>query len=915
MPQKLHVLGAAALTLLGGLTAHSARAQTLRQGFEGTSAETWSFTVTPATYNFPSLTDIWAAVPSIGTTSGTTSVQALPAAGTTLWGMQDLQNPATTDLLIWHFLDFAPVALQSGTTAANTVSFKYFTNGFEAADSLAYVVQYDNGTSWPATKTYVQLSKDTRAYQTVTVAIPASSTHVRLRLAAKQNGNDDWAAWDEVELTRSAAPVVPSIRLATGSAVVNENAGTVTIPVSIQNPGATASTVEVALTPGLGTATAGSDFTLASPRTLTFPANATADQSLVIPITDDGLAEGAEYFSLKLQNPTNATLTTGATEFLVYIKDNDGTAPVQSRSFNLSLLGSYQSGAAGTNSAEIVAHDPTTQHLYVANSVGGKLDILSLAANGTLTPVGAINILPYGNINSVAVRNGIVACAIENTNPQLNGSVVLFDQNGTFLKQVTVGALPDMVTFSPDGRLILTANEGEPKTDYSIDPEGSVSIIDFSAGVDGLTQASVTTVGFNGYNGQAAQLRADGIRIYGGTATTPSTVAQDLEPEYVAISADSRTAYITLQENNALATLDLSTKQFTSLRSLGYQDHSQPGFSLDASDQTPDVLLANWPIRGMRQPDALATFEVAGQRYLLTANEGDAREYTALTEAVRLGDATYPLDATAFPQVALLKNTQVLGRLNVTNKLGDTDGDGDFDQIYAFGGRSFSILNATTGALVHDSGDLLERLTSTDATFGAIFNASNSTGVPVRKNRSDDKGPEPEGVTTAVLRDTVYAFVSLERIGGVAVFNVNDPAQPRLVQYINNRSTTAGTGDQGPEGIVVVSAANSPTRQPLVILANEVSSTVAVYGIQLRGTVVTGTAAVQATAVPLFAYPNPTTSGKVRLSRPVSGTLADVLGRPVRTLSRATELETAGLAPGLYVVRAEDGATTKLLVR
>ncbi|UOQ71149.1 hypothetical protein MUN79_21180 [Hymenobacter cellulosilyticus] len=201
----------------------------------------------------------------------------------------------------------------------------------------------------------------------------------------------------------------------------------------------------------------------------------------------------------------------------------------------------------------------------------------------------------------------------------------------------------------------------------------------------GLTQASVTTVGFTNYNGQAAQLRADGIRLYGGTATTPSTVAQDLEPEYVAVSADSRTAYITLQENNALATLDLTTLQFTSVRALGYQDHSQPGFALDASDQTPDVLLANWPIRGMRQPDALATFEVGGQRYLLTANEGDAREYSALTEAVRLGDAAYPLDATAFPQAALLKNTQALGRLNVTNKLGDIDGDGDFDQIYAFG--------------------------------------------------------------------------------------------------------------------------------------------------------------------------------------------------------------------------------------
>ncbi|UOQ71148.1 T9SS type A sorting domain-containing protein [Hymenobacter cellulosilyticus] len=160
----------------------------------------------------------------------------------------------------------------------------------------------------------------------------------------------------------------------------------------------------------------------------------------------------------------------------------------------------------------------------------------------------------------------------------------------------------------------------------------------------------------------------------------------------------------------------------------------------------------------------------------------------------------------------------------------------------------------------------------------------------------------------------MYAFVSLERIGGVAVFNVNDPAQPRLVEYINNRSTTAGTGDQGPEGIVFVSATNSPTRQPLVILANEVSSTVAVYGVQLRGPV-TATTTAQTAAQPLFAYPNPTTGGAVQLSRPVTGTLSDVLGRPVRELRQASAVETTGLTPGLYVVRAQDGATIKLVLR
>ena len=896
------------------LSATPAVAQSVRQGFEGTAADTWTFTATPATYNVPADNDQWAALPTVGTT-GSAGTAALPAVGAQLWGMRDLEGPATNNLSVWHFLDFAPIAIQSGASAATTVSFQYFSNAFDASDSLAYVVVFDNGTTWPATKTYTQLSKDTRAYQTITVPIPAGSTSVRLRLAARQNGNDDWAAWDEVQVGGPPPAITPTLAFSAATAVVNENAGTVSVPVTITNPGTAASTVQVALVAGLNTATAGTDFTYASPQTLTFPAGATATQTLTIPLTDDALAESAEYFVLRLQNPTNATLTTGSTEVLVYIKDNDTPAPTAARNLTLNRLTSYQNGVAGTNSAEIVAHDPTTQRLYVANSVGGKLDILSMTNPAMLTSVASINILPYGNINSVAVRNGVVACAIENTNPQLDGSVVFFDQNGAFLKQVTVGAMPDMITFSPNGQLIITANEGEPTATYSVDPEGTVSIIDFAGGVSGITQASVTTVGFTAYNSQAATLRAGGIRIYGGTAANPSTVAQDLEPEYVAVSADSRTAYITLQENNAIATLDLVTRQFTSLRTVGYQDHSQAGFSLDASDQTPDVLLANWSIKGMRQPDAIAAFEVAGQRYLITANEGDAREYDgagAYSEVSRLSAAAYVLDPTAFPNASLLKNAQALGRLNVTTKLGDTDGDGDFDEIYAFGGRSFSVFNATTGALVHDSGDLLERMTSTDPVYGAIFNASNTTGTPARKNRSDDKGPEPEGITTGMVRDTLYAFVALERVGGVAVFNINNPAQPQLVQYVNNRSTTNGTGDQGAEGVLFVAAANSPTGQPLLLLANEVSSTVSVYNIQTRGVLSTQAAR---NAAPLHLYPNPSQGGRVQLSRAVSGTLHDVLGRPVRTLSKAQQFETAGLAPGVYVLRVEDGASSKLVVR
>ncbi|MBO2009838.1 choice-of-anchor I family protein [Hymenobacter negativus] len=901
----------------------TAQAQSVAQGFESSAADTWSFTPTPATYNDLAATDQWAVLTTIGTAGSGVTV-ATPSAGTNLWGGRDLQSPLqTNDISIWHYLDFAPVAIASGTTAANTVTFKYFSNAFDGPDSLAYVVRFDNGTTWPIPRTYTQLNKDTQAWTTVTVPVPAGSTHARLRLAVRQNGNDDWVAFDEISLSQTASAVVPDLGFAgsTTPIIVNENAGTVAIPLSIRNANTTSSTVQAIVAP-LGTATAGSDFTFATAQTITFaPGSTTA--TLTLPITDDATAEAAEYFTVRLQNPTNATLTAGATEFLVFIKDNDTQAPARAGNLRLNLLGSYQNGVSGTNSAEIVAHDPTTQRLYVANSIGGKLDILdfsTLATTGVLTPVASISMAPYGGINSVAVRNGLVACAVENTNPQADGSIVFFDQNGTFIKQVIAGAMPDMITFSPDGHYLITANEGEPNQAYTTDPLGSVSVVDMTGGITAVTQARVTTLDFSSYNSQAAALRTSGIRIYGGPAGTPSSVAQDLEPEYVAVSADSQTAYIGLQENNAIATLNLATLQFTALRPIGYQDHSQPGFSLDASDQAADVLMANWPIRGMRQPDAIASFELpaslGGGRYLITANEGDAREYTGMSEVNRLGDAAYVLDPTAFPQAAMLKTISALGRLNVTNKLGDTDGDGDFDQIYAYGGRSFSILNAGTGALVHDSGDLFEHLTSTDPTFGSIFNASNTTGNPVRKNRSDDKGPEPEGTTIGMIRDTVYAFVSLERQGGVLIMNVNDPANPRLVQYINNRSLTTGAGDQGPEGLVFVSAANSPTGSPLLLLANEVSSTVSVYQIGLRG-VVTATKNGLNAPEALYCFPNPAApDAAVRLSRPIAGSLLDGLGRTVRQLPIATDkLDVRGLPAGLYLLRASDGATGRLVVR
>jgi DNA-binding beta-propeller fold protein YncE len=438
-----------------------------------------------------------------------------------------------------------------------------------------------------------------------------------------------------------------------------------------------------------------------------------------------------------------------------------------------------------------------------------------------------IDLTPWGgngaHATSVAVHGGTLAAAIpqgdEDTAP---GTVVFFNTYGTYLSEVTVGHLPDMVTFTPNGQYVLTANEGQPLDDYSFDPEGSVSIIDMRGGAGGVTQADVTTAGFQAFNAPA--VIDPRIRIFGPGAS----VAQDLEPEYIAVSHDSKTAWVTLQENNALAIVDLKRREVTSLVALGFKNHMVPGSGLDPSD-AGTIGIDNWPVLGMYLPDAIAAFFSRGSTYLVTANEGDVREYDAFEENVRIGSGSVVLDPAVFPNAATLKMNANLGRLTITNTMGDLDGDGDYDQLFAFGGRSFSVWTAD-GALVWDSGDDFERITA--AAFPQHFNASNTNNT--LDNRSDDKGPEPEGIAVAKLFGRDFVFVALERIGGVMVYEIADPAAPRFVQYINVRdfsaaANTAGAGDLGAEGLRVVES--SASGSPLLIVSNEISGTLRVFEI------------------------------------------------------------------------------------
>lgn len=498
-------------------------------------------------------------------------------------------------------------------------------------------------------------------------------------------------------------------------------------------------------------------------------------------------------------------------------------APVAARGIELRPLGVHASGIFAGGGAEIAAHDPATQRLFVVNGGARTVDVLDISNPLLPALVRTIDMTPFGAAaNSVAVHGGVVVAAVENVNRQAPGSAVFFDANGNHLKTLTVGALPDMVTFSPSGDWVLVANEGEPTDDYLVDPEGSVSVIDLRHGVAHLSQSDVRAAGFSAFNGAPPP----GVRVYGPNAT----VAQDLEPEYITVSADSRTAWVTVQEANAIATIDIAQARVTHLRSLGTKDHARAGHGLDASDRDDAIRIERWPVRGMYMPDSIASYRFLGQTFLVTANEGDSRAYTGFNEEARI--ASVALDPAAFPDAATLQQAANLGRLKISKVGGDTDGDGDFDRLFTLGARSFSIWTPA-GHRVFDSGDALERITA--AAFPADFNSDHEENGSF-DSRSDDKGPEPEGLALGTVGGRVYAFIGLERIGGVAVYDVTIPFLPRFAQYVNTRDfrgdpETGTAGDLGPEGVLFIKAQDSPNGRPLLVTANEISGTTRLFEI------------------------------------------------------------------------------------
>lgn len=622
----------------------------------------------------------------------------------------------------------------------------------------------------------------------------------------------------------TAEEIFPTkVSFANNFITVNEDAGSVTINFNLVSPDDASVDVVVKGVP-FSTADA-NDFTFTS-QTLNFTAASSTTHTITIPIIDDNdVEQAAEYFVLALENPVGLNIT-GSKLATIYIKDNDLTAPVPTQDIELVHVTSFDPSGVNSSTCEIVVHDPVTQRLYTTSAIAGVLDIIDFSNPASPSVISTVDMNSYGGITSVAVKNGIVAVASPNADEQLDGSVVFLDIDGNFLNQVTVGALPDMVLFTPDGTKVLTANEGQPNNNYTIDPEGSVSVIDISAGIQSLTQSNVTTLLFTAFNAQESALIASGIRKLKAT----STLSEDLEPEYITISDDSKKAWVTLQENNAIAEIDLENLQITELWALGTKDFNVAGNGYDASDNNGEILIANWPVKAFYIPDAIAQYTVNGTTYLVTANEGDEKEYAGLNERTTVGANNYVLDPVAFPHAEMLKQNHNLGRFRVSNLNGDTDGDGDFDEIYCVGSRSFSIWNADTKALVFDSGDDFEVYTALTPAFAAVFNADHGSNTP--KGRSRAKGPEPEGVVLAEISNKTYAFISLERIGGVIVYDITNPTDAKFVDYKNTRNLTSLGGDLGAEGITFIKASDSPDGKPYILVANEISGTISIFEVQ-----------------------------------------------------------------------------------
>ncbi|MEA3434497.1 MAG: choice-of-anchor I family protein [Campylobacterota bacterium] len=472
---------------------------------------------------------------------------------------------------------------------------------------------------------------------------------------------------------------------------------------------------------------------------------------------------------------------------------------------DLIKLGSYETYVEG--GSEIVAYDERSKKMFTTNGADNAIDIIDI--NNVITPVkiSSIDLTPYGTgVNSVAVSKGKVAVAVQNGDDlvgskQLKGSVVIFDINGNHLKTIKAGYLPDMVTFSKDGRKVIVANEGEPNDDYSVDPIGSIGIANIKTG-------AYTDIDFSGVPLTDAK---DGTAVRLGD--TPSNdQAKDLEPEYITVSGHY--AYVTLQENNAMAKVDLRKNTLEYVKSYGTKSWEETSNNTIDIDEEGEIKMKSYKgLFGLYQPDSIASYKVHGKTYLVTANEGDGREYGDFEDEEKIKKLN--LDASIEDEYALEND------LKVMVDLGDTDNDGDYDKLYSYGARSFSIWDSN-GDLVFDSGDDISK--KVEFYEPDLFNQDEGE----MDGRSGNKGAEPEALTVGKIKDKTYAFVGLERQNAIMIYDITKPAKAQFVNYIK----TGKDGDISAEGMKFIRASQSPNNKNLLLVSYEMSGSTVVYEVK-----------------------------------------------------------------------------------
>jgi hypothetical protein len=693
-------------------------------------------------------------------------------------------------------------------------------------------------------------------------------------------------------------PVLVSFNSSFTSA--QENISQITVAVTLSEAANSDISFDLNLLQG-GSASVGDDFDFTNQSVTILAGETTAN--FTVAIIDNSQDSEDVFFVIELTNLSNALIGDNQL-FAVYILDDDNEAPVVSPNIlDISLISSYLVDENGT--AEISAFDAISQRLFVVNN--SFVEFLDFSDPNNLLTLGQIDVAPYGSgAQSVAIYNGLVAIAVANQESTENGFILFTDFEGNNIQTVEVGSLPDMITFTPDGSKLLVANEGEPNADYSIDPEGSVSVVDVTGGLGNISQADVQTLNFNAFDNQLNDLVSNGIRIFGPNAS----VSQDLEPEYITVSDDSNRAFVVLQENNAYAIVNLLTSEIESIMPLGLKDHSLTENSLDVSVATDFIFDATWPVKGMYMPDGIANYIHDGVTYLVTANEGDAREYDTFAEEVNLGDVDYNLDPSVFSNEMVLALETNLASISITNASGDANGDGLYEEIHVFGGRSFSIFEAETGNLVFDSGHDFERIVANDPVYAAIFNASNTNNS--FKNRSGDKGVEPEGVIVQEINGVTYAFITLERMGGMMVYDISNPFEPQFIDYKNNRDATPdaeASGDLGPEGIIYIAPSKNELNKGLIVISNEISATISVYAIN---TDVLNRDNFASNSNIFKTYPNPVTS-KLYLTNPSDYSIYDLNGRLINTYQNTNSIEVSSLKAGIYIIKAATGQSEKFV--